>query len=1059
MKERALFLLVLPLVCTGLTAQLKPVLNVPSPEVSNLGLYGSVPVSLSTGVPDISIPLHEVKVGNYTLPLSVSYHLAALKINSQAGCLGRGWSLVAGGYITRTIRGHYDEQQGNDGFSPGFYSHASKLKDLTFGSFKEHDSRFSPTDGPPQYELSADEFSFSFCGYTGNFYYNEDGGWTVVSDHDVKVEFNPSGDGFVNLDTIRKRLPTNGWGRAAYNNRFFNKFTLVTPDGTRYEFGGVDAMELSVPYYARHNCDLSPSTWHLARITTVEGRTVRLTYDTSGILCDLRYVRQQMNSNYNWLTSMELRNLGKAALTGFLIFPANLRTIETENEIVEFGYFPEANYASQFGDTQLAWTTVNERYGRIPFHSSLDSEDPANQFHLFLNLGSGDLVERIKATLRNNILYTIQVRPKRPDGKSRTLFLDYETDNWRRLSLITQWEGLQEPAPTYAVGGGVKVHTGYAIPELPPSIRENHAKRLPTYRLVYDTSEKIPRDISRMFLGTDSWGYYNGNGKEFDSSPEYSLKSGVFRKAQAEILREIIYPTGGRTRFEYESNDYSSVVGVDRVSLDRASGKAGGLRVRSVTNLDADNRFLGRKRYSYTTSRDGDVSSGVLKEMPTFSVLFEWKEDPGSSLGYSVEFKSEIGYYSSATNQNTPDVSYSRVFEETLDADGNSEGYVRHEFSSYATSPIYLDEPPIYSTALGDSYVKPYSSHATKRGKPLREDYFDGNGRLLRSVAYEYGMANPGSVATVDQKRFFLGTRKETLEVVSSPLSSVTRTYTYSYFPIRKTEREYAVSLGGVIEDGSPSDSPIGEDTPIVEGPFITPRYVKETEYAYNSHKLLSEETLTTSDGGTRVTDYRYPSDRADCAWMVREHIISPLVETRTVEGNSSTTVTATYGNRSGVPYIRRLDNAVDGVSRSTYTVNLADAYGNPVEIVEGERPDVLVWGYGGQRLLARVENATAEQVRTVTGVDPSAVSSQYEPSISWLTDHRHLLPLAQCHVYGYDDDLRLVSVTAPNGTMTFHEYDVLGRLVATYIQDNGVKSLRNIHDYRYLQPENQQLP
>lgn len=48
-------------------SQIEPVYNVPSPEVSNLGLYGQIPVSYYTGVPDISIPLHQVNVGSFSI--------------------------------------------------------------------------------------------------------------------------------------------------------------------------------------------------------------------------------------------------------------------------------------------------------------------------------------------------------------------------------------------------------------------------------------------------------------------------------------------------------------------------------------------------------------------------------------------------------------------------------------------------------------------------------------------------------------------------------------------------------------------------------------------------------------------------------------------------------------------------------------------------------------------------------------------------------------------------------------------------------------------------------
>ena len=84
-------------------AQLNALLSAPSPDVANLGLYGSIPVSHYTGIPNISIPIYDVKVGKYSLPISLNYHLASVKPNGMYGTLGLGWSLNAGGFITRTV--------------------------------------------------------------------------------------------------------------------------------------------------------------------------------------------------------------------------------------------------------------------------------------------------------------------------------------------------------------------------------------------------------------------------------------------------------------------------------------------------------------------------------------------------------------------------------------------------------------------------------------------------------------------------------------------------------------------------------------------------------------------------------------------------------------------------------------------------------------------------------------------------------------------------------------------------------------------------------------------
>jgi hypothetical protein len=292
LKMKSLYLQILLLfLCLSAKGQLEPIFNVPSPEIANLGKFGTIPVGNFTGVPDISIPLYDVKTGNYTLHLTASYHLSSVKPDSQPGCLGLGWNLIGGGYITRNVRGIMDEKCGTDGIAHGFYAHSSKMKDITDEDFSN--STLNNTYGDNYYELTADEFSFDFCGYSGNFYYNEDGGWTVVSDQNIKVEFDPTeGKGFINLSQLSKRINTSKWEYATYNNRFFNKFTLITPDGCRYEFGGIDATEYSIPYYSRNSSDLVPTTWRLSKITTIDKRVIDFTYDTSQLMCDLRYVPQ-----------------------------------------------------------------------------------------------------------------------------------------------------------------------------------------------------------------------------------------------------------------------------------------------------------------------------------------------------------------------------------------------------------------------------------------------------------------------------------------------------------------------------------------------------------------------------------------------------------------------------------------------------------------------------------------------------------------------------------------------------------------------------------------------
>lgn len=127
-------------------AQEKPTYNVPSPDIASLGTYGTVPVSLFTGTPDISIPLFDLSVGNYTFHITATYHAATVKPHSQPGIIGLGWSLRTDGYISRTVHGVYDEKQCGK-YIHGYYGHAKEMKGMTHERFKQIIRDSTRTDG------------------------------------------------------------------------------------------------------------------------------------------------------------------------------------------------------------------------------------------------------------------------------------------------------------------------------------------------------------------------------------------------------------------------------------------------------------------------------------------------------------------------------------------------------------------------------------------------------------------------------------------------------------------------------------------------------------------------------------------------------------------------------------------------------------------------------------------------------------------------------------------------------------------------------------------------
>jgi hypothetical protein len=78
-----------------------------APTANNLMKFEEVPVSYYTGIPDINIPLFNIPTNNPNVNLNVQlkYHPLSAKPEDKASETGLGWSLLAGGTITRTVRG------------------------------------------------------------------------------------------------------------------------------------------------------------------------------------------------------------------------------------------------------------------------------------------------------------------------------------------------------------------------------------------------------------------------------------------------------------------------------------------------------------------------------------------------------------------------------------------------------------------------------------------------------------------------------------------------------------------------------------------------------------------------------------------------------------------------------------------------------------------------------------------------------------------------------------------------------------------------------------------
>ncbi len=77
----------------------------------NVHAQNAVNVNNLTGRSNMSIPVFNVKVGDISAPVALSYTASGLKVEDYDYTFGLGWGLVAGGAVYREVRGFPDDVQ------------------------------------------------------------------------------------------------------------------------------------------------------------------------------------------------------------------------------------------------------------------------------------------------------------------------------------------------------------------------------------------------------------------------------------------------------------------------------------------------------------------------------------------------------------------------------------------------------------------------------------------------------------------------------------------------------------------------------------------------------------------------------------------------------------------------------------------------------------------------------------------------------------------------------------------------------------------------------------
>lgn len=465
----------------------------PSPEVASLGKYIETPVNEYTGIPKIGIPIYEIQQGRINHSINLSYHAQGVKVEEIASRVGMGWTLYAGGIISRQKRSAPDELSTygylntnetvdeflNSGVDPNDFS-------LLFNAQSNHQRDYEP-----------DLFTYSFGGYSGKFFFDQ------ATSEPIFEEASPL--------------------KVEWIGSYFN---ITTPDGIQYYFGankegnnstkqvkgGENELEIyTTGKYASSldETDLPPeyvTTWYLKEIyDPISDESITFEYE--------EYDLGQLH-----------RRLSSSALVEHLPYGPNITYEHTLSEQYE---------------TEYVLTEINFNNGKITFvKDAAERQDLSGSFALkeIEIYSNGDL---IKSFGLNH--FTTQSTGNYSATKDLYSFYSGLTDIKYRLFLESFREYAIDKASNTVINSSYKEYEfEYKNPGRLPH-RFSPAQDFWGFHNGKTTNKNLlPRDLKS----------FSGRIRELGKANRQINAN----YSQDGVLSKITYPTGGYVEYIYENN-------------------------------------------------------------------------------------------------------------------------------------------------------------------------------------------------------------------------------------------------------------------------------------------------------------------------------------------------------------------------------------------------------------------------------------------------------------------------------------------------------------------------
>ena len=967
------------------------VLNPSSPDVAAMRRYGQdFSLDLYQGILGLSIPIYTYTDEDFTIPVALGYSTnGGFRPNISTGPEGLGWSLSVGGVITREIRGIADEEGWT---STDMYTFQDKFT----GKLSIENLHASTVYGwASVYDTTcvrSHTVSTAWCdishGYFVDYVYTGKAGadylpiwnWNNSPDGVTVLPYGPSYEqspdifhfsfmgrsGSFILCPGREILvygtedsPRNYQISAQMQADGFHCFEVRTEDNYIYTFGPAGREEsYSYNTLGTTNDVTLCCTWKLTAIEAPDGRIVTFTYgeDETTYTCTPTYTHDYVDRVYDSTPGPEDYDE-----IGMMLY-------EQSNPTVSLVYSHLLTRIGIPGRAEILFT-----YGPRLCEQGASSPGRKLQQVVVRSLQSGETVR--SALLSYHLTGTASGTPYPASGQGFTLLKDVMIPGTGR------------------------------------------------YQMTYDSeNQAFP---SMETYGIDWMGFYNGTSPSLSPSSASSsfcpsitciaqsstwhttMRQGNLAASRMGMLTSIRYPTGGRSDFEYELNDYSEDVVYPREIETAAAGY--GIRIAGIINRDADGHLVDKKTFSYKYA-DGS-SSGVQLWRP---ILYsKYKASTGGYKTIEHETLSTADSYPYSHGRHTE---YLRVVETTEGGTG---------------------------TVGAMNTIHTYISSLDARCKDglYDWDYTDGFGA---TGGWEYHITQEPAAN--------IQARLNAMQCIPSrmgglPLAVVESSVNPSHRSesTSNTYTTYSILSSGMdgreMQYGHFVKYLYNFFTPWLQGIGVTEYAPESDTEIYSRYKYrrqgpdyrLQREEETDSTGDTIVTAYTYLSACPSLLETVKVYRKDGSWSSVLEEGVKRNYVQAEEHEDLYLPY--RIDTADPGGNpwsptwRTESSCSEWSDDGRPLEITDkaGVKTCIL-WGYGGQYPVLKAVGISFDDLTTAVpaaygGVFTSALPSAIETAIRSLPD-------IQVTSWTYRPLVGILTETDPSGRTQSYEYDTAGRLI-----------------------------